>query len=627
MFHTLRRLTGFLAVCFACGCTSAKGSDATTPLAIVATTPAAGAADVALTAQVRVTFSGVIDPALIDQTTFFLDGVPATVSAKCQNAFLTPSDDLTPSTAYTATITSVVTTFTWTFTTVGGLPTGVTEIAGQDGRYYAIRTDGSLWAWGSNTDSLLGDGGTTSQTAPIRVGSGNSWRSIAAGYEHTMAVQKDGTLWGWGNGGDGRLGDGSGTNSATPRWIGTQTDWRGVATGRFHTVAWKTDGSLWAWGRNDVGQLGANYPITTLTPIATNSGQMWRTAAAGMEHTLAIRADGTLWAWGSDVYGQTGVDGTTEFGTSRQVGTDANWKSIAAGDLFSAGVKDDGTLWVWGANENGMWGAGSPAQFATPTRIDDATTWDAVSAGHALVATRKDGSLWIWHSGWTSAAGATIPPHFVQLGDGKDWSKAVDAGGLVLAIRQDQALWTWPVESILADTETSVGASQSARVRFLDAPQVTGVTTATATAGVASVTVAWSEAANATSYDLAFGKPDDPTFVEVAVPCVTSPWTIDGLTPGVTYTFFVIASDARGNTVSTSAGTAVPKAQSTTGGDGCDAYTNRCGQVENGIEFVGGWYPMSCGCPTGMTPGTSNLPNNLCGLTGSGKGCLFCACP
>ncbi|MDJ0365887.1 hypothetical protein QMK33_12050 [Hymenobacter sp. H14-R3] len=93
----------------------------------------------------------------------------------------------------------------------------------------ALRTDGTLWAWGNNAYGQLGSNGTTSpQLSPVQVGTANTWQSAAAGYLHTVALRTDGTLWAWGNNTYGELGDGSTTSQPAPQKIGTATTWRTV---------------------------------------------------------------------------------------------------------------------------------------------------------------------------------------------------------------------------------------------------------------------------------------------------------------------------------------------------------------------------------------------------------------
>lgn len=131
----------------------------------------------------------------------------------------------------------------------------------------AIRADGTLFAWGLNTNGQVGNNGSLNQTTPVQVTPAANWAVVSAGGAHTMAVRTDGTLWGWGANDNGQLGDGLGLDTNTPNQIGTATNWSTVSAGALHTFGLRTDSSMWGWGNNSAGQLGNNTKTSSQTPV------------------------------------------------------------------------------------------------------------------------------------------------------------------------------------------------------------------------------------------------------------------------------------------------------------------------------------------------------------------------
>ena len=122
-------------------------------------------------------------------------------------------------------------------TLLGG--TNWKSIAG--GGYYtvALKTDGSLWSWGANFDGQLGVNDTTSRSTPVTTLLGGiNWKSIASGNGHAVALKTDGTLWSWGSNSSGQLGVNNITSRNTPvTTLLGGTYWKSIACGNAHTVA------------------------------------------------------------------------------------------------------------------------------------------------------------------------------------------------------------------------------------------------------------------------------------------------------------------------------------------------------------------------------------------------------
>ena len=214
----------------------------------------------------------------------------------------------------------------------------------------AIKTDGTLWTWGIGGSGRLGDNLDSYRLTPVTTFlGGNTWKQVSCGEAHTAAIKTDGTLWIWGSNSYAQIGDNtSGTDRLTPvtTFLGG-ANWKQVDCGYNSTAAIKTDGTLWTWGNNATGQLGNNTSGTNiLTPVTTFlGGNNWKQVACGKYHIAAIKTDGTLWTWGDSSGGQLGHN--TETNTNTPVTTFAggtNWKQVACGKYHTVAIKTSDDL-------------------------------------------------------------------------------------------------------------------------------------------------------------------------------------------------------------------------------------------------------------------------------------------
>jgi len=160
-----------------------------------------------------------------------------------------------------------------------------------DNHTAAIKTDGTLWCWGANNIGQLGDNTITNRSSPIQtITFGTNWKQVFAGYYHTIAIKTDGTLWNWGRNTNGSLGDNTITSRSSPvQTITYATNWKSASGGFYHTVAIKTDGTLWSWGQNDTGQLGDNTVANKSSPVQTSTyGTNWKQVACNIKNTAAV---------------------------------------------------------------------------------------------------------------------------------------------------------------------------------------------------------------------------------------------------------------------------------------------------------------------------------------------------
>lgn len=239
------------------------------------------------------------------------------------------------------------------------------EVAAGERGSIAIKTDGTLWAWGSNNNGYLGNNTASSYETdiPVQIGTETNWHHIAGNNgRHCLAIRTDGTLWAWGRNNQGQLGDGTTTDRYMPVQIGMATDWKWIDVNSQTSIALKNDNTLWAWGFANTG-----FSVNSSVPLQVGTDSDWKTASfkkyTAAQYMLLTKTNGSLWAWGNDNFQQLGNGTNGNYSSPTQIGTDTNWADAVAGYQQSSGIKTDGTFWVWGTTN--LVGDGSAVALPT----------------------------------------------------------------------------------------------------------------------------------------------------------------------------------------------------------------------------------------------------------------------
>jgi len=314
------------------------------------------------------------------------------------------------------------------------------------GRYTAgIKSDGTLWTWGENSDGGLGNNTPNSSYFPKQISS-DTWKSFSLGRYHTLAIKSDGTLWAWGLNNYGQVGDGTNTKKLAPVQIGTGTNWIFVMASEYSSFAINENGELWAWGNNANYTLGLGDGADRKVPNRLGTDTDWKKLSGGGSHVIALKNNGSIWGWGSNSAGQVGT-GNTFVKIPKQIGTDTNWRDISVGYISSYGIKNDNTIWAWGDNYGGQIGNGGwGAQIYAPIQVGTDNNWKSVKAGsYQVVALKYDNTLWGWGSnGLSQLGGYHGTPSYktpVRIGLDSDWKNIYPGYAATYAEKNDNTMW------------------------------------------------------------------------------------------------------------------------------------------------------------------------------------------
>jgi alpha-tubulin suppressor-like RCC1 family protein len=265
---------------------------------------------------------------------------------------------------------------------------GVSKAQAGSRFFLALKRDGTVWSWGYNAYGVLGDHTGPGQmlrdtTTPVRVSGLSEVVDIEAGTGETaFAIKADGTLWAWGKADDGSLGvgvrDPAWRNMAHPQPFPMQVTGlprvRQVSAGLYHALALLEDGRVVGWGSNQQGAVGDGTTESRWEPVEVKGLRDAVAVAAGFKVSLAVLKDGTVRVWGSNASGIL-LDGTRE-GFSAEprpvAGITTGVDARAGGAFFLVRLRDN-TLRCWGHSAWGACGEGKTGGYtmavATPRNV------------------------------------------------------------------------------------------------------------------------------------------------------------------------------------------------------------------------------------------------------------------
>jgi alpha-tubulin suppressor-like RCC1 family protein len=295
-------------------------------------------------------------------------------------------------------------------TRVQGLTGGVAVAVGT-AHSVVVRQDGTVWAWGDNSRGQLGDGTVGERRdTPARVQGLDGVVAVAAGEYHSLALKQDGTVWAWGANHFSQLGDMTLEDQLLPVQVQGLQGVSAISASFDFSVAVLNDGTVWQWGSDwsvwywgdmtprlpePVPELSEVVKVSVLFSAITAlraDGTVWQwflsppwesipawqveglSGAVDMVSTASttqlLLADGTVWNIGGNHYGERGFPSSEPYSLElKQVPGLTQAVSLSSGFATVFALRADGTLLAWGSNRYGTIGDGVSPVHLQPARV------------------------------------------------------------------------------------------------------------------------------------------------------------------------------------------------------------------------------------------------------------------
>ncbi len=325
------------------------------------------------------------------------------------------------------------------------------KVVNGNGFTISLKSDGTVWSWGTNSSGQLGLGDSASRNKPEKIEVPEEVIDITSGANHILLLGKSGVVYTFGANANGQLGTGNATTYKTPMKLNI-ANIKKVSATENTSFAITSEGKVYAWGSGYskspvLLSMDKNVIDITKTYYLADDGKV-RTIptekedtegkeiklslneyemgmepeieedkivqiSEGTDHVLLLGESGKVYSYGSNVYGQLGdnSDNPRQNSITTVVRTDDGEKlenvvEVSAGDKYSIVVTQEGQVYTFGINGDKQLGHSNELEVDGIQESDSAILKEdikgveRVSAGYTHTAVyTEDGNVYTWGNG------------------------------------------------------------------------------------------------------------------------------------------------------------------------------------------------------------------------------------